>query len=182
MATLNELSEQLELATTILESDPSPENQRLAQEIVDEIIPQIESKIDAYTGIIKSKLELAETRKQRAKSIMELANSAEKTANWLKQNLQNFLECRVEQLGEKGKRLEGIESAVTLCKAGGKVPVQLSVNLLPDDVPQEFQKVIVDIDTEALKEACRNSSTGTISHNGKVIAALKERSNYLRIK
>ncbi|MCT7953364.1 siphovirus Gp157 family protein [Ancylothrix sp. C2] len=182
MATLNELSEQLELAAAIIESDPTPENQRLAQGIVDEIIPQIESKIDAYTSVIKSKLELAETRKQRAKSIMELACSAEKTAYWLKQNLQSFLEQRVEQLGEKGKRLEGIESAVTLCKAGGKVPVQLPADLLPDDVPEEFRKVIVDIDTEALKEACRNSKTGTISHNNKIIAAVKERSNYLRIK
>ena len=63
MATLNELSEQLELATAILESDPTPENQRLAQGIVDEILPQIESKIEAQ-GIIKSKLELGKTRKQ----------------------------------------------------------------------------------------------------------------------
>jgi hypothetical protein len=182
MPTLNELSEQLELATAILESDPTPDSQRLAQGIVDEIIPQIESKIDGYLGVIKTKLELVETRKQRAKSIMELATSAEKTANWLKQNLQRFLEGRVAQLGEKGKRLEGIESAVTLCKAGGKVPVQLPADLLPDDVPEQFRKVIVDIDTEALKEACRNSPTGTLSHNNKVIAEVKERSNYLRIK
>ncbi|NQZ65581.1 siphovirus Gp157 family protein, partial [Crocosphaera sp.] len=111
---LPQLEEELELILAHLDSD-NPEEKQVAEDIFNELLPRLESKIDGYIKVIKWRESLIEYQENEAKRISDLAHTNKETVQWLKSKLQAFMEQRVEQLGDKGKRIEGKLSKVSLC-------------------------------------------------------------------
>ena len=110
------LEDELELIIAHLDSD-TPEEREVAEEIFNEFLPRLESKIDAYIKVIKWRESLIEYQENEARRCEALAYQNKQTVQWLKSKLKAFMEQRVEQLGDKGKRLEGKLSTLFLFKA-----------------------------------------------------------------
>ncbi|MGK7879894.1 MAG: siphovirus Gp157 family protein, partial [Crocosphaera sp.] len=125
---LPQLEEELELIIAHGDSD-TPEEREVAEEIFNNFIPRLESKIDAYIKVIKWRESLIEYQESEAKRISDLAHTNKQTVQWLKSKLQAFMEQRVEQLGDRGKRLEGKLSIVSLCNNGGRPPIWINPEL-----------------------------------------------------
>lgn len=178
--TLPQLEEELELILTHLDSENS-EDQQVAEQIFDEFMPRLESKIDGYLAVIRWREALAEYQENEAKRINALAHANKQTVNWLKHKLQVFLETRVEQLGDKGKKLEGKLSKVSLCNNGGKPPIWINPELTkPEHFPPEYVEYRWHLDKTKLADEAIDYGE-VRDDNGTLIAKLMPRGKHIRI-
>ncbi len=178
--TLDELEQQLELITQYLGSD-SPEDKAAAEAVFDELEPKIEKKIDGYVGRINCLKANRDFRQSEAKRIASLAKHDAAAIAWLTDKLLGFMERRVEQLGERGRKLEGKLSKVSLCNNGGKPQVWINPELKAEEFPPSYMKLVPTLDTEKLREDAIASNTGEIhDNNGRLIAKLMPRGKHLR--
>ncbi len=177
---LPQLEEELELILAHLDSD-NPEEREVAEDIFNEFLPRLESKIDGYIKVIKWRESLIEHQEKEAKRISDLANSNKQTVQWLKSKLQDFMEQRVEQLGDKGKRLEGKLSKVSLCNNGGRPPIWINPELKTEDYPEEYKEIRIHIDRNKLAEEAINYDE-VRDEQGTLIAKVMPRGKHLRIK
>ncbi len=177
---LPQMEEELELIIAHLDSD-NPEEREVAEEIFNEFLPRLESKIDAYIKVIKWRESLREYQENEARRCEALANTNKQTVQWLKRKLQTFMETRVEQLGDKGKRLEGKLSKVSLCNNGGRPPIWINPELLPENYPEEYKEIRVHINHNKLAEEAINYDE-VRNEKGTLIAKVMPRGKHLRIK
>ncbi|MGH2412715.1 MAG: siphovirus Gp157 family protein, partial [Microcystaceae cyanobacterium] len=113
--TLNDLERELELILHYLESE-APEDRQVAEEVFRDFLPRLEKKIDGYVAAIQRLKARQDLRQAEANRIAALAKSDCQTVTWLTQKLQDFMENRVAELGErKGKKLEGLYCRISLC-------------------------------------------------------------------
>ena len=152
---LPQLEEELELIIAYLDSD-NPEERVVAEDIFNNFLPRLESKIDAYIKVIKWRESLIEYQENEARRCEALAYTNKQTVSWLKSKLQTFMEQRVEQLGTKGKKLEGKLSKVSLCGNGGRPPIWINPELMPDDFPEEYKELRCHINRNKLAEDAIN--------------------------
>ncbi len=177
---LPQLEEELDLILAHLDSD-TPEEREVAEEIFKAFLPRLESKIDAYIKVIKWRESLIEYQESEARRCEALAIANKQTVQWLKTKLQKFMEQRVEQLGDKGKRLEGKLSKVSLCNNGGRPPIWINQELLPEDYPEEYQEIRIHINRNKIAEEAINYDE--VRHKkGTLIAKILPRGKHLRIK
>lgn len=179
--TLDDLEKQLELLTQYLESDNS-EEKAIASAIFEELEPVLEQKIDSYVAHINCLKANRDFRQSESQRIASLAKQDSTAITWLTDKLLGFMERRVEQLGERGRKLEGKLSKVSLCNNGGKPQVWINPELKPEEFPPSYRKLVPTLDTELLREDAVASDTGEIyDSNGRLIAKLIPRGKHLRL-
>ncbi|MBF2057569.1 MAG: siphovirus Gp157 family protein [Cyanobacterium sp. T60_A2020_053] len=126
-------------------------------------------KIDDILSLIQSRKYWLEVRKNEQKRLNTLIKRDEKTVEWL----QEYLKHHLEKLNLKKLRTNKFN--VTVRQAS--VP---PLNLFEEDAtkyPKQYQKVTVEVDRKALKEAIKQGDEEAIKY-GK----LGEKSTYLSIK
>jgi len=179
--TFDQLDEELQLLLEHLSSDDE-EIRDLAEEIFSELIPQLEKKIDGYVAIIQKKKAHRDYRKTEAQRISKLAASDENVIDWLTEKLLGFMERRVEVLGEKGKKLEGMFSKISLCANGGKPSVWINRDLPTLDFPEEYVEFIPTLNTQKLAEDAIASPEGEIlDEKGQLLAKVMPKGRHIRI-
>lgn len=179
--TLDDLEQQLELLTQYLESD-NPEERAIASAIFAELEPVLEHKIDSYVARINCLKANREFRQSESQRIAGLAKQDSTAISWLTEKLLGFMERRVEQLGERGRKLEGKLSKVSLCHNGGKPQVWINPELKPEEFPHTYLKLVPTLDTELIREDAIASVTGELyDSNGRLIAKLMPRGKHLRL-
>lgn len=127
----------------------------------------IADKYDNYCALIQSRQRWAEVRRAEAERMAKLANADFRLVGYLKSRLKANLEVR----GCHKIRTQRFQ--ISIAQNGGKLPVQLKVS--PRELPKQFQRVTVEADSEALRQALEKGEAGQF-------AAFAERGTHLRIK
>lgn len=105
----------------------------------------LREKLDGYGAKIRERELLAKARREEADRIYALAKTDEALVERLKERLKWFFET------EGIDRLETDRFKFSLATNGGKAP--LKVYELPENLPDEFQKVNVAPDNERIRAA-----------------------------
>jgi hypothetical protein len=168
--TLFDISSDLEKLSELLEGCGGDAQQR---ELIDNWFEQLGSerdrKLDNYCALISEMLARAEVRKAEAKRLLELASSEENRAKLLKDRLKWFFETH------NIKTLDTARYRLSLARNGGKAPLILKGGVSPTGLPERFQKLSIDPDTAAIREALEQGERLDF-------AALGERGASLHIK
>lgn len=129
----------------------------------------LDKKLDGYGALIREREALAEARKAEAARLQALAKTDENTAKRLKERLQYFFE-------ERGiTKQETARFKFSVVANGGKAPLLIDEGICPEDMPEVWQKVTVDFDRDAIRQA--------LEAGAKISCArLAERGRSLRIK
>lgn len=103
------------------------------------------NKVDGYAAYINDMLAKAQARKDEADRLRARAKANEATARRLKERLMWAMQ-------ERGmKKIDTPRFTVSWQKAGGKVG--LDVQVPGDQLPPRFQKVVIEPDNAAIREA-----------------------------
>jgi len=152
-----------------IEKDSAVEGEldSVLDELLQELEGQIEDKVEAYCRIIRE-LELTQAaRKEESDRIRKLADQDGNTVKAMKGRLMFFFGL------QKINKLKTNNFNLSICANGGNQPIE--VNILPELLPAEFQKVEIKPNMETIREALK---MGT-SLDG---VTLLPRGEHLRIK
>ena len=165
---LFDISEDIRLLEESLEVAEDIQQEEIIQDFLDDAQGELEVKLDNYAEFLKEREARAAALKKRAKEMVELADSEAKLCDRLKKNLDWFLQ------ENDIRKVETDRHKITICKNGGKLPIGFT-DLPPEQMPERFQEVKVDVNVEAVREALEA---------GEVLgfAALGERGTHIRIK
>ena len=144
----------------------NPEDMSLQEEL-EKITDGIEIKAENYAKLIKN-VE-ADIRVIRDEEI-RLASRRAAKENFIK-SLKTNLMWGMKETGKEKIKSELFSIAVS--KNGGKVPITIDVE--PEELPEEFQKITVEADKDALRDYIQE--TGDLSY-----AHLEERGEHLSIR
>lgn len=111
----------------------------------------------------------AAIRKAELERLSKLIESDQKTIDFLKSRLKAYLEA-TDQKKVRTKRFN-----ISVKTTGGKQGLRLNLSN-PKDLPERFQRVIVEPDNTALREALEASDP-----EAKEVAYFAERTTYLAI-
>lgn len=168
--TLFSISDDLEKLNELLDSaGDDAQQQELIAQWFEQLGEEREKKLDGYCALITEMMARAEVRKAEAKRLMELAASDENHARLLKDRLKWFFETHGL------KTLDTARYRLSLAKNGGKAPLILKDGVEPNVLPERFQKVSIDPNTTAIREALERGERLDF-------AQLGERGTSLRIK
>jgi len=131
----------------------------------------LEKKVDGYCGLIREFEARSEAREIEAKRLMAIAGADLNQAKRLKDRLKAFLE--IAGL----KKVETPRFRVSVQANGGALPliVPPAWERDPAEAPEAFQRRVIELDRNAIREAIRNDEE---THG----ACLGERSTDLRIR
>ena len=152
-----------------IEKDSAVEGEldSVLDELLQELEGKIEDKVEAYCRIIRE-LELTQAaRKEESDRIRKLADQDGNTVKAMKGRLMFFFGL------QNISKLKTSNFNLSICANGGNQPIE--VNILPDLLPAEFQKVEIKPNMETIREALK---MGT-SLDG---VTLLPRGEHLRIK
>ena len=146
--TLFAISDDLEKLSDLLdECGDDAQQKELINNWFEQLGSERDLKLDSYCALVAEMLARAEVRKVEAKRLMELASTEENRAKLLKDRLKWFFETH------NIKTVETVRYRLSLAKNGGKAPLILKDGVLPTELPEHFQKVSIDPDTTAIREA-----------------------------
>ena len=154
-----------------IEGDITPDIQTAVDELLqerDDTNEALLEKLDNYCGLIQSRLIWATSRKAEADRMAKLAESDMKTVDFLKARLKQHLQT-IEQKKIRTKRFN-----ISVCQNGGKAPLRFD-DTLPEQMPERFQRTLIDADKEKIRAALEQGESLTF-------AFLSERESHLRIK
>ena len=123
------------------------QQQELIAQWFEQLGAERDTKLDAYAALITEMLARAEVRKAEAKRLQELAAADENRAKLLKDRLKSFFDTH------NIRTVETARYKLSLAKNGGKAPLILKDGLSPTELPEQFQKVSIDPNTAAIREA-----------------------------
>ena len=181
--TLAQLDDELVTLLQYLDSE-AIEDRRVAEELLAELLPQLDKKIDSYMGVVShygdkiANIDREIIRLQTRKAIEQGKQ------DYLKNRLQAWLELRSDELGNKGKKVEGNLYKVSLVANGGKLSLELNKEIEISQIPAAFTTTteITKLDTDKLREFMTANDVNTITTNsGQIIASLLPRGKHLRI-
>lgn len=181
--TLAQLDDELVTLLQYLDSE-AIEDRRVAEELLAELLPQLDKKIDSYMGVVShygdkiANIDREIIRLQTRKAIEQGKQ------DYLKNRLQAWLELRSDELGNKGKKVEGNLYKVSLVTNGGKLSLELNKEIEISQIPAAFTTTteITKLDTDKLREFMTANDVNTITTNsGQIIASLLPRGKHLRI-
>ncbi len=168
--TLFSLSEDLEKLNELLdECADDTEQQQLLESWLKHLGDERDKKLDGYAALITEMQARAEVRKAEAKRLMELAAADDNRAKLLKDRLKWFFEAH------NLKTVDTTRYRLFLAKNGGKAPLVIDQSVMVSRIPERFQKVSVDFDKEAIREALERGEHLNF-------AQLGERGTSIRIK
>ncbi len=130
---------------------------------------QFMNKIDSILCLIQSRKRWLEMRKAEADRLNKLVKKDEKTIEWLTEYLKQHL----EKIGKTKLRTNKFNISIRKASVA-------PLHLLREDAksyPQQYQKVTIEVDKKALKEAVINGDNEALKY-----AELGEKSSYLSIK
>lgn len=114
-------------------------------EWLNEMDGDLKNKVDGYAAYITELLALAAARKDEAKRLSERAKVNENAAKHMKARL-------LWALQERGiDKVETLRYTVSVAKNGGVAPLDVQVG--PEQLPPRFQKVTIDADNKAIRDA-----------------------------
>lgn len=181
--TLAQLDDELITLLGYLDSEEI-EDQSMAEELLAELLPQLDKKIDSYMGVVSHYGDkIANIDREIARLQTRKANE-QKKQDYLKAHLQTWLELRSVQLGNKGKKVEGNLYKVSLVVNGGKLLLELNKDISIESIPPAFTTTteITKLDTEKVREFMTANEIDTITiSSGETIASLLPRGKHLRI-
>lgn len=167
--TLFNISDDLEKLNELLdEAGDDGEQQELIAQWLEQLGEERDRKLDSYAALIAEMQARAEVRKAEAKRMLELAASDENRAKLLKDRLKCFFEKH--QL----KTLETARYKLSVAKNSTR-PLIVNPNIAIAQLPEEYQKVSVELDTVAVREALKQGVSLSF-------AQLGEPGNHIRIK
>ena len=152
-----------------IEKDSAVEGEldSVLDELLQELEGKIEDKVEAYCRIIRE-LELTQAaRKEESDRIRKLDDQDGNTVKAMKGRLMFFFGL------QNINKLKTNNFNLSICANGGNQPIE--VNILPELLPAEFQKVEIKPNMETIREALK---MGT-SLDG---VTLLPRGEHLRIK
>ena len=151
-----------------LEGDISdPAIDEAITEWIEEMDSDLKGKVEGYAAYVTELLALAAERNDEAKRLKERAKVNENAAKRLKDRL-------LWALQERGiDKVETLRYTVSVSTAGGMQ--KLDVQVPAEELPPRFQKVTIDADNKAIREAMAAGE----EVDG---ATLMERGTVLRIK
>lgn len=132
-----------------IEGDIPPDLQQAVDELLsqhEQTHDQLIQKLDNYAALIQSRAYWAATRKAEAERLSKLIESDQRAIDFLKGRLKAHLEA-TEQKKVRTKRFN-----IGVRTAGGKQGLKLNFEN-PKDLPERFQRVIVEADNTAIREA-----------------------------
>ena len=130
-----------------IEKDSAVEGEldSVLDELLQELEGKIEDKVEAYCRIIRE-LELTQAaRKEESERIRKLADQDGNTVKAMKGRLMFFFGL------QKINKLKTSNFNLSICANGGNQPIE--VNILPELLPAEFQKVEIKPNMETIREA-----------------------------
>lgn len=145
--TLFKISDDIQHLNSMLDDLDDTEQQQLIAEWLEHLEAERASKLDNYAALIAELEEKAEIRQKEAKRLMALAQSDQNRANMLKERLKYYFET--SQL----KKIETDRYKLSLVKHGGKAPLILDESKPVQELPERFQRVSVEPDTKAIRQA-----------------------------
>lgn len=170
LRSLFNISDDLEKLNELLdETSDDVRQQELLNEWFVQLGTERDRKLDDYAALMSEMLTRAEIRKSEAKRMMELAQKDEQRARILKERLKWFFETH--QL----KTIETSRYRLSLAKNGGKTPLIIKPGISPGQLPQRFQTVSIEPNTDAIRTALEAGEDLDF-------ATLGERGTSLRIK
>ncbi|MFY7883522.1 MAG: siphovirus Gp157 family protein [Dolichospermum sp.] len=175
MTTLHELTQEFINLQNILESLEGEEIPEELEATITEMLQQwdenkgkIDDKIDGYVSLIRQLNNDAEQLEAKAKRLRERAEAERKKAEYLKHRLYQFLELTGQN------KLKTTRNTVSLRQASqAPLIVKCDAKLLPE----EYQRVTVEPDKTAIKEAIKNGNKDVIK-----FAEYGAKSSYLSIR
>lgn len=123
------------------------EQQELIAQWFETLGEERDIKLDSYTALISEMIARADVRKAEAKRMQELAATDENRARLLRDRLK----CFFQQHGLK--TLETPRYKLSLTRHGGKLPMVIDESVPVAQLPKQFQRVSIDPDTAAIREA-----------------------------
>ena len=144
----------------------NPEDMSLQEEL-EKVDDEIEIKAENYAKLIRN-VE-ADIRAIRDEEI-RLASRRVAKENFIK-SLKSNLMWSMKETGKE--KIKSELFSISVAKNGGKVPITIDVK--PEELPKEFQKVIVEADKDALRDYIQE--TGDLSY-----AHFEDRGEHLSIR
>ena len=164
------ISNDLEKLNELLdECGDDAQQQELINNWLEQLGEERDRKLDNYAALISELTCRAAARKAEAQRLMELASADENRVKLLKERLKWFFEIH------GFKTVETVRYRLSLSKNGGKAPLILDEELSPTDLPERFQKVSINANTAAIREALERGEKLEF-------AQLGDRGTSLRIK
>jgi Mor family transcriptional regulator len=167
--TLFAISDDLEKLSELLDECDDVQQRELIDSWFEQLGAERDSKLDNYCALIAEMLARAEARKVEAKRLLKLASTDENRAKLLEGRLKWFFETH------NVKTLDTARYRLSLAGNGGKAPLILKDGVSPTGLPERFQKLSIDLDTSAIREALERGEELDF-------AVLGERGASLRIK
>ena len=121
--------------------------------LLQELEGKIEDKVESYCRIIRELELTAKARAEEAARIKELSERDSNAAKQMKSRLQYFFSL------QNLKKLETKSFRLSVCANGGHQPIEVSCD--PSELPEQFQKVTVSANNEAIREALTMGTTLT---------------------
>lgn len=147
--TLFNISDDLEKLNELLdETGDDTQQQELISQWFSLLGEERDRKLDAYAALIAEMQARAEVRKAEAKRMMELAATDENRAKLLKDRLKLFFEKH------ELKTLETARYKLSIAKNSTR-PLIVNPNVAIAQLPEEYKKVSVELDTAAVREALK---------------------------
>ncbi len=170
LRTLFSIGEDLERLNELLDDcGDDAQQQELISHWLEQTGAERDKKLDGYCALITEMQARAEVRKAEAKRLAELAAADESRARLLKDKLKTFFESHGI------KTVQTPRYKLSLAKNGGKAPLILDDSVSATQLPEQFQKVSIDPNTAAIREALERGEHLEF-------ARLGERGTSMRIK
>lgn len=168
--TLFAIGDDLEKLNELLDSvADDAQQQELIAQWFETLGEERDKKLDGYAALITEMTARAELRKSEAKRLQQLAAEDENRARLLKDRLKLFFELH------ELKAVQTSRYKLSLAKNGGRQPLILDESVPVTQLPERFQKVSIDPDATAIRDALERGEKLDFAH-------LAERGTSLRIK
>ena len=163
MSTLYELKEEYLTLLSLGDSD-DPEEQQAFLDTLDGLMGEIEVKADSYAVVLKELAAQKEKVEAERKRLQRSEKAIENSMRAMKERIK-------DAMIEMGKtEIKTDLHTFNIQKNGGVQPMKIT-----GEVPDRFQKVIYDIDTEKIREALTAGEELDFAH-------LEPRGTQLRIR
>ena len=160
--------ELLELEQVLDDPDVSDEEKQGFIQQWLKAMERLDDKLDGYCALVREFEARAKVLKNEADYFKQKAQTAESKAEWLKSALLGFMQFKGYDKVPT-KRFE-----IRVCASGGKAPVLIDPDILPDNLPAEYRRVTTEFNKQAIADALLE---------GKDVPGcqLGDRSKYVRI-
>lgn len=116
----------------------------MLQEFLGDFNLELEAKVDAYCALIREYQARSKARWEECERLEVLAKRDLRNAESLQKALHEHFKVT------DTKKMETPRFAITVCKNGGKQPVQIDVEATA--LPPEFQRTKITADTDAIRD------------------------------